>query len=187
MNAAQKLFGFFLTLAIALPCSAQSMKPGLWNINTKMKSGDGELANAMTQMQAAMASMPAEQRKQMEDMMAKQGVSISPGSGGAVHAKVCMSKEMVERHSLPMNNTGNCTEKRGPLINGKMKVSFSCTNPPSSGNGEFTFRDDKSFAMTMHTTTTIAGKSDRISMESDGRWVGADCGAIKPMTIPKAK
>jgi hypothetical protein len=187
MNAPQKLFGFFLILAIAAPCSAQTMKPGLWDINTLMKSADGEMEKAMAGMQAAMASMPADQRKQMEDMMAKQGVKIGSGSGGALNTKVCMSKEMVERNSLPMNNAGNCTEKRGPLVNGRMKASFSCTKPPSSGEAEFRFNGDTAFSMIMNSTTTMRGKTEKMSMESNGRWLGADCGEIKPLAIPKSK
>ena len=174
-------------LAVAMPSSAQTMKAGLWDVNTRMKSADGEMGQAMQQMQAALASMPPEQRKQMEDMMAKQGVRLGTSSNGALNTKVCMSKEMVERNSFPMNNSGNCTEKRGPLINGKMKASFTCTNPPSSGEAEFTLRGETAFAMRMDATTTVAGKTERMSMESDARWLGADCGGLKPLTIPKAK
>lgn len=187
MNVHQKVFGLFLTLAIAVPCSAQTMKPGLWDINTLMKSADGEMEKAMAGMQEALASMPPEQRKQMEDMMAKQGVKMGAGSGGALNTKVCMSKEMVERNSFPMNNRAGCSEQRGPLVNGKMKASYRCTNPPSSGEAEFTFKGDTAFAMTMHSTTTVAGKSEKMSMESAGRWLGADCGNIKPLAIPKTK
>jgi hypothetical protein len=187
MNLHQKLFGTFLMLAVAIPSSAQTMKAGLWDINTKMKSANGEMDQAMAQMQAAMASMPAEQRKQMEDMMAKQGVKLGSSKNGGLNTNVCMSKEMVERNSLPINNSGNCTEKRSPVVNGKMKASFTCTNPPSSGNAEFTFKGDTAFAMKMDSVTTVSGKSEKMSMESEGRWLGADCGSLKPLTIPKAK
>jgi hypothetical protein len=187
MNLHQKLFGTFLMLAVAMPCSAQTMKAGLWDVNTRMKSADGDMGQAMQQMQAAMASMPADQRKKMEEMMEKQGVRLGTSSNGALNTKVCMSKEMVERNSFPINNSGKCTEKRGPLVNGKMKASFTCTNPPSSGDAEFTFKGDTAFAMKMDATTTVGGKRENMSMESDARWLGADCGTLKPVAIPKAR
>lgn len=163
------------------------MKPGLWDVNTKMKSANGDLEKAMAGMQEALASMPADQRKQMEEMMAKQGVQVGAGTGGALITKVCMSKEMVERNSFPIHNSGNCTERRGPIINGKMKASYSCTNPQSSGEAEFIFNGDTSFAMKMKSVSTRAGESEKMSMESAGRWLGADCGSIKPLAIPNAK
>lgn len=187
MNLHHKLCGLLMILAIAAPSSAQTMKAGLWEVNTKMKSADGEMEKAMAEMQSAMAEMPADQRKIMEDMMAKQGVKLGTGTGGAINTKVCMSKEMVERNSLPIKNSGDCTEKRSPLVNGKMKASFSCKNPPSSGEAEFKFNGDTSFEMKMHSTTTMEGKNEKMSMESVGRWLGADCGSIKPLAMPKAK
>jgi hypothetical protein len=187
MNVHRNLFGLFLMLAVSVPCSAQTMKAGLWDINTLMKSADGEMEKAMAGMQAALASMPPDQRKQMEDMMAKRGVKIGAGAGGALNTKVCMSKEMVERNSFPVNNAGNCTEKRGPLINGRMKSSFSCTKPPSSGEAEFRFNGDTAFSMTMNSTTTMQGRTEKMTTESNGRWLGADCGDIKPLAIPKSK
>ncbi|MFD2365917.1 DUF3617 domain-containing protein [Pseudoduganella sp. GCM10020061] len=187
MNVRHACFGIILMAATAATCSAQTMKPGLWDVNTTMKSPDGEMQKAMTDMQAAMAAMPPDQRKAMEDMMAKQGVKIGAGSGGALNTKVCMSKEMVERNVLPVNNRGNCSEKRGPLVNGRMKASFTCTNPPSSGDAEFAFSGDSAFTMKMNTTSTVAGKTEKMAMESSGRWLGADCGSIRPLSIPKSK
>ena len=65
-------------LACACAAGAQNLKPGLWEITNKMQSsggGDGP------QMQKQLAAMPPEQRKMVEEMMAKQGVK--PGAGGA--------------------------------------------------------------------------------------------------------
>src|SRR4051794_26771635 len=70
-------------LALAAFCTGasaqQNMKPGLWEITTNMKSASGEMEKARAQMQQQMASMPPEQRKQMEDMMAKQGMKMGAG------------------------------------------------------------------------------------------------------------
>lgn len=186
MNLRQTCPAVLLTLAVALPSWAQTMKPGLWEVNTKMKSADGQMEKAMAEMHAAMANMPPEQRKSMEAMMARQGVRMAPGSGGGMVTKICMSKELAARSALPVSSSGNCTEKRSPVVGGRMKASFSCTNPPSSGEAEFTFSGDTAYTMRMNSTTTAAGKAEKMTMESSGRWMGADCGDIKPFTVPKA-
>jgi hypothetical protein len=65
--------------SFAATASAQSLKAGLWEVSSKMTSASGELEKATAEMQAQMASMPPEQRKMMDEMMAKQGVKM----GGA--------------------------------------------------------------------------------------------------------
>ena len=90
------------TLTAATFCaSAQSIKPGLWEINNRMQTGSGQMEQSMAQMQQQMASMPPEQRKMMQDMMAKQGVSMGAGGPGGMSLKVCMTREMVERNDIP--------------------------------------------------------------------------------------
>lgn len=184
MNLFQISSAALLALAVASPAQAQTMKPGLWEVNTRMTSPDGEMQKAMAQMQAAMADMPPEQRKAMEDMMDKQGVNVRPGAGGAMVAKICMTKEMVARAALPVSNSGNCKEQRGALVNGRMKMSFTCTNPPSSGNAEFNFSSDTAYTMRMNSTAKTGGKTENMSMDASGRWLGADCGNIKPFQVP---
>ena len=76
-----------LTIATSLllctaSANAQTMKAGLWEITQKMKSGSAEMNNAMAAMQDQMAKMTPQQRKQMQDMMAKQGVNMDLGAGG---------------------------------------------------------------------------------------------------------
>ena len=58
-----------LLAAACLPASAQSMKPGLWEIHNKMQGG--EMDAAMAQMQQQLAQMSPAERKQMEAMMGK--------------------------------------------------------------------------------------------------------------------
>ena len=75
--------------------SAQTMKPGLWEIATKMMGGSGEMADAMAQAQKQMDSMPPEQRKMMQDMMAKRGMQMGSGSGGGMRIKICQNLNKV--------------------------------------------------------------------------------------------
>jgi len=52
-----------------------------------------------------MAGMPPEQRKQMQDMLAKQG--MGQGGAGGMSMKICMTREMVERNEMPSQQQGS--------------------------------------------------------------------------------
>ena len=83
-----------LTLALAasaLSVSAQTMKPGLWEMKSKMSTSSGEMEKAMALAQKEMAKMPADQRKMMEDMLAQQGMKMDVGTG-ATSLKLCIHR-----------------------------------------------------------------------------------------------
>lgn len=180
------VIGFLLAGIAAVPSSAQSLKPGLWEIKTQVQSPGGEMERAMAQMHENLAKMPPEQRKMVEENMARQGVSMG-SNGSGMNARVCITKEMAEHNRIPVRRQGNCTEKHGPVLNGKMTSTFSCTNPPSSGEAQYTFKGDSAYTMTMHSRSNVDGTPREMTMNSSGRWVSADCGAIKPMPAPGAR
>lgn len=169
-----------LTLALATGAHAQSTKPGLWEINTKMHSASGDMEKAMANMEKQMASMPPEQRKQMQDMMAKQGMSLGASGGGGMSMKTCLTKEMAERNELPQQQQGDCKTTQSPRSGNTVKFSYVCTQPPSSGEGVMTFNGDTAYTMKMNATTSVKGKPEKMSMDASGKWLSADCGAIKP-------
>ena len=71
-------------LALACGAGAQTLKPGLWEITNQTRmSGDTKGQDPMAQMNQQMASMTPEQRKKVEEMMAKNGVKMGSGGPGA--------------------------------------------------------------------------------------------------------
>jgi len=169
--------------AFAGAAGAQSLKPGLWEINQKMDMGGGQDPR-MAQMQQQMANMPPEQRKMMEQMMAKQGVKMGPGGpGGGMAVQMCMTKEMAERHEVPAQR-GDCKTTQQSRSGNTMKMAFSCTNPPSSGEGEVTFTSPESYSMKMTVNTQRQGKPETMKMDASGKWLKSDCGDVKPM-VPR--
>ncbi len=168
---------------LAMAAQAQNMKPGLWEISQKMQTGSGEMEKAMADMQKELAAMAPEQRKMMQDMMAKQGVGMGAGPG-AMAIKVCMSKEMVERNELAQQ-PGDCKSSYSPRTGNTMKMAFTCTQPPSSGEGQITFISPEAYASKMTVNTTHIGKSEKMAMDGHGKWLSAECGAIKPMVALK--
>ncbi len=168
----------------ALGASAQSLKPGLWEITHQMKMGSGEMNDKMAAMQQQLANMPPEQRKMMEDMMAKQGVKMGAAGPGGMSIKTCMTKEMVERNQVATQQ-GDCTSTPSPRVGNTMKIAFTCTKPPSSGEGQITFSGSEAYTMKMKVNTQVRGKPESMDMEGGGKWLGADCGEVKPLAMPK--
>ncbi len=165
---------------------AQSVKPGLWETSSKMKSGSGQMEQAMAQAQKQMASMPPEQRKMMEEMMAKQGVSMGGVSApGTTTAKYCISREMAESNALPAQQDGNCKSTSSPRVGNTMKIGFTCTNPTSSGEGTVTFLGAEAYNTKMTMNTSAGGKPETINIDATSKWLSADCGALRPIAAPK--
>ena len=167
-------------LAFALPAGAQTMKPGLWEIHNKMSGG--QMDQAMADMQKQLAQMPPEQRKQMEAAMAQQGVKMAPAAGGGMVVQMCMTKEMVERNDVPVQN--GCTATQNRKSGNRVQFAYTCANPPSSGEGEMTFTPE-SYTSHMTMKTAGQGKTETIVSDSTGKWLKADCGNVKPMQVPK--
>jgi hypothetical protein len=167
-------------LAFALPAGAQTMKPGLWEIHNKMSGG--QMDQAMADMQKQLAQMPPEQRKQMEAAMAQQGVKMAPAAGGGMVVQMCMTKEMVERNDVPVQN--GCTATQNRKSGNRVQFAYTCANPPSSGEGEMTFTPE-SYTSHMTMKTAVQGKTETIVSDSTGKWLKADCGNVKPVQAPK--
>ena len=166
--------------AAALPAAAQSLKPGLWEVTNKMQGGSGQMQNAMSEMQKQLASMPPEQRKMIEEQMAKSGVKMgSGGPAGGMSVKICMTKEMVEKNEMPAQQ-GDCKTTAQSRVGNTMKMAFACTNPPSSGDGQVIFNGSESYSSKMNVSTQVDGKPEKLTMEGAGKWLGADCGSVKP-------
>jgi hypothetical protein len=172
-----------LAMTAASGVEAQTLKPGLWEINSRMQMG-ANLDKELAQMQQQMATLPPEQRKKMEDMMARQGLAMgSGGSPGVMSVRICMTREMAERDQIPATQ-GDCTHTVSPRSGNTMKFAFTCRNPASSGEGQTTFLGPEAYSTKMTVNTSAQGKTEKSSMEANGRWLSSDCGAVKPLPLP---
>ena len=167
---------------VCLGAQAQTQAPGLWEHAISMKSQDGQMDKAMAEMQKQLASMPPDQRKQMEAAMAGRG-GAGMGAGGR-SMKVCLTKEQAERPPEARMNQGECTQKDVQRSGKTVKFKFECTKPPSSGEGEMTFISDKAYTGHQVVTSQVAGKPQQMTMEMQGKWLATDCGDVKPRPTP---
>lgn len=174
------LGGLCLSVA-ASGALAQSMKPGLWEHRFTMKSQSGEMEKQVQEMQRQLATMPPSQRKQMEAMLASQGLSMSPG-GGAQTMRVCISPEQAARLSLPQKDDGSCQQRILERSGQSLRMAFSCAgDPPTEGEGEYTFKGDGAYQGKATMRTMARGKPERYDMTQQGKWLGSDCGKLKPL------
>lgn len=172
------LVAFATSLMVCTAGQAQSMKPGLWEIRQQTQL-DPEQQVQMEEARKQMAALPPDQRKMMESMMAQRGMSIDMAGGGTA-MKVCVSKEQAERNEPPVNDQNDCKhdmQRKGNVI----QMRFECGDPPSKGDGNVTITSPQAYSMAMRVTTQRDGKPHTMNMNGTGRWLNADCGALKPV------
>lgn len=180
------MFTTAMTAAVLLPgalgpahAQPQKIRPGLWEHSVVMKSQSGQMEAAMAQAQKSMASMTPAQREQMEQMLAQQGVTMGP-NGNTV--KVCISATQADLDHLPVQE--GCTQKVQRTGPNAVAMTFSCQGhqgqPPTSGEGTMTFSGPTAYAGNFKVKATSNGKPEQIDMAQTGKWLSADCGAIKP-------
>jgi Protein of unknown function (DUF3617) len=191
---------------------AQSIQPGLWESSSKITGGSGEAGQAMSQLQSQAANMSPEQRKAMQAMMSPEAQktamaqmqqqlakmppeqrksmeqamgalsNMSMGSDGSTTLKMCLTQEMIDRKDWMGKTEGKCTRSASQATGNVQKFSFTCTEPASSGEGTLTFLSKTSYASSMKINAVRNGKSESIVFEGTSKFLGADCGAVKPIT-----
>ena len=162
-----------LAAVFILPAAAQTIRPGQWEITNRITGGSGANAGALAEAQKQLANLPADQRKMVEAMLARQGVTMS-GNGDGIKLTHCVTKEMAEKKELPAGQQGDCTSSNTPIAGG-MNVSFSCSKPPSSGKGQVLFQGDSAYTMRMNITATVQGKQETMTVDSTGRLLSPQC------------
>ena len=165
---------------LSLGAQAQTMKAGLWEIKTQAQLDPKHQAQ-IEKAQQQMAALPPEQREMMQKMMAQRGISIDLSGGAAMTVKVCISEEQAKRNMAPVGTKGNCTHENQRSGN-TIHAHFSCTDPASEGDSEVTLHGSDGFSAKTHAITHGKdGQTGTVDANADGRWLGSDCGGLKPV------
>lgn len=169
------LAAFALAAGAAQPTMAQNMKPGLWEASDKV-AGKGTSPLLELRLQQIARMHPA-QRKQMEQMLAGQGLTIRKDG---VIQKICVTPEMAAETPLPIQQQGGCDYKLAPKVGGTVRYSFTCANPPARGDGSITFSGTTAYRGSMQSTSDATGSAVIERIKSSGRWLGPSCGRLAP-------
>jgi uncharacterized protein YneF (UPF0154 family) len=202
------LIGLFLIAGMSLNAQAihVDMKPGLWEHTFKLSEGSlgavtgmqtEQMNQAMEEMKKQLANMPPEQRKMMEDMMAKQGIKVSDKgidmAAQGVHiskdgtiVKACVTQAEIDSGEMPQADE-NCEQNITQVSPTVLKATYICKGEhPSQGEGQIVFQSNKAYTGTVKFTTEVNKKAQTIEGVQSGKWLSSDCGDIKPQP-PKAK
>lgn len=171
-----------LAFAGVTGAQAQKIRPGLWENTVSMKSSGGQVEAAMAQMQQQLASLPPEQRAQVEAMMARQGIGMGAGKPHTVRS--CISPEMAARDQFDTGD-GRCKSSGHSRSGNVVRFKFVCQadqhGATGDGEGEFTLVSETENRGKMRINATRQGQTMRMEMDTTSRWLGADCGTLKPI------
>lgn len=149
--------------------AAGQMKPGLWE---------------MTMKSDAMKSMPKLSPQQMEQMR-KMGVPVPQMQDGGIVSQVCITKEAAESKQMPgmqRNETG-CEVKNPQQGSSSYSADIVCNGAAMKGEGKVkgSFTGNERFSSTYDFKGTMHGQPVNQRHETSGKWLGVDCGGVKPI------
>ena len=162
-------------LATAADFTPLGLKPGLWESTVTMKTGSPMASippEQRAQMEAAMANMPPARRAQMEAMMA--------GRGQPTVTKSCLTKDSLAKAlDLGAQQRKNCQYKVVSSSPTTQQVEMECTTDNNKLTGTMTFE-----ALSPESgKATIQMSQDgvqKMNMTVNTRYLGPDCGDVKP-------
>ena len=155
-----------------------TMRSGLWEQTVTVKTQSGQMEKAMSDMNKQMASIPPEQRKIMEKMMASNGIGKTSKDNTIT---MCITKEDAQKNYVSPAE-GRCHQEIIQKNGNSIHIKFSCSgNPPSSGEGEYIFVNNTAYKGKLVMSTTAQGQTEIIQMNQSGKWLSDNCGNIKPI------
>jgi len=154
------------------PAQMPPIKPGLWEVKGE-REGDG----AKTAQSAdRMKNLSPEVRAKIDAMMKEKGMAPGAGAGGAT--RVCFTKDSLDAGRW--QNSTRCKTDYGARSNALWKWHSVCTEPASVIDGEAVFANAENYTVNTSTTSTFRGEARTSHMTIRAKWVGADCGDLKP-------
>ncbi|HEY4957729.1 MAG TPA: DUF3617 domain-containing protein [Caldimonas sp.] len=149
------------------------IKPGLWAVQAD-RLIDGK---PMTPPGDAMKNLTPETRAKMDAMMKEKGISL--GSGAAGGTRICLSRETLDAGHW-QNAGANCKTDFVSRTASAWKWHSECAQTGSTTDGEAVFANGENYTVTTASTHGFRGETKTTRMTIHAKWVGADCGDLKP-------
>jgi len=170
---------FALCATTAHAQNTPPIKPGLWQVQNEREI-DGKKAPDVAD---HLKTMSPEARQRMEASMKLHGVDMSGGPG---QMKMCMTRESLDQGKWQGEQT-RCKTDFSTRSSSVWKWHSSCEQPPSTTDGEAAFASPESYTVKSSTTMTMQGQTRVSKMTLNAKWLGADCGDLKPITPQQLK
>jgi len=166
------------------------LKPGLWETRIVKMVVDGQdktsmMSDAASKMQAAMANMPPEQRERMEAMMKERG---GPSMGGDGTTRICVSPELASQEKPFTGKDEHCQPVSMTHAGNRTSYTVNCSfnGDTTTGKGEATTAGDLISTKMDMTSKKASGETHQRHIETEMKFLGADCGGVQPIMPPKA-
>jgi hypothetical protein len=163
----------------ALAADRAAIKPGLWEFTHQSEvNGRPPIPDDL------LAKMPPEARARME--AARQGRGgPGPGAGAGRTTRQCITDRDLDRGFRADDERQHCTHKIRSQTRTSMEVAIECADiGEHGGSGHGTFKwtapSPEAMAGTVDMTMTQGAETMTTHIKITGRWLGADCGDVKP-------
>lgn len=167
--------------ALAAPAAiAQSLRPGLWEIERTTRSTSGDEERRAAAAQERVGRLPPEQRRMVEERMARNGMQMGSAGPGSLSGKVCITPEMAQHTETAEELLPSCQTTSQSRSASGVKLAFTCSNPPRTGETEIIITGREAYTTRTVTHTQVGGKPDTVTKTGSGHWVKADCGDVLP-------
>ena len=153
--------------APAAVLAAGPMQAGLWEMTIKSD---------------AIRQMPKISPQQIEQMR-QLGINIPQMTGDGIVTKVCISPQMAARDEPPVmsQKESGCETKNFRRSGDRYSLDMVCDGAlQGQGKAVGTFTGGASFTSIYDFSGTMQGRPVTQHQETSGKWLGADCGTIKP-------
>jgi len=168
------LVGLLALVPRAAQAQAPPIKPGLWQVQSQ-REVDGQRVQ-MPDMSERLKTMRPEARQQMEAMMKQRGVDMS----GAGDMKICLTKDSLDPGQW-QRQQGTCKTDYSSRSGSAWKWHTTCSDPVAETDGEATFTSTDTYTVKTATTMTVQGQTRTTRMVLNSKWLGPDCGDVKPV------
>ena len=158
--------GMFSAVAVA------QVKPGLWEMSFKSDQVK----------QQPMPNLTPAQKEQME----KMGIRVPTTRDGAIVQQVCITQADAARNKTPgapRETSSECKLANQSQSGNTYRADLVCDGPNLKGKGVLkgTYASDTSYTSSYDFNGTSKGRPVNQHHETSGKWLKADCGAVKPM------
>lgn len=161
---------------VAQAQTAPPIKPGLWQVRAE-REVDGQKAQAPDASER-LKTLPPEARRQVEAMMKERGIDMG---GGDNDMKICLSRDSLDPGQW-QRHQGTCTTDYSTRIGSTWRWRTTCREPVSETDGEAHFTGPETYTVRTATRMIIQGQPRTTRMTLASKWLGPDCGDVKPIT-----
>jgi Protein of unknown function (DUF3617) len=162
--------------ALSLPALADplAVTPGLWEVTS---AGAGTAGRPLPQIPAdQMAKLTPQQQQTLQQRLAA-------GGGRVTTRKLCVTQTMLNKgFQLPESDNRHCTTTPVTRTAAVEELKLACTGKVTN-DGTLTIQaqDEHTVTVTLDMSLTMEnGQTMPIHRVSQGKWLGADCGDVKP-------